>query len=219
MEVNGKLIVNGKKYTLKNAIGYHDHNWGCWNWGDLGWDWGQVTETKNRLDRNDIGKYSLNFGNITDPDYTRSLNSVLNLWRNREVIATFNNKDMQVKHSNFVKEDIPLYPGAILPAGSFPLPLNTNVVVSSTSGDSLNIMFTTDIGHSAPLPITIPMIDSNGKPIKDLNGNVVTDFRIIWEMIGIYQVDGTIKGKPISFTSNGFMEYVSGEPVLPQLKA
>jgi hypothetical protein len=28
-------------------------------------------------------------------------------------------------------------------------------------------------------------------------------------------VNGKIKGKPISFTANGFMEYVSGEPASP----
>jgi hypothetical protein len=28
MKVDGKITVNGKTYTLKNARGYHDHNWG-----------------------------------------------------------------------------------------------------------------------------------------------------------------------------------------------
>ena len=219
MEVNGKFIVNGKNYTLNNATGYHDHNWGYWNWRDLGWDWGQVIQTRYHLDGNDKEKYSINFGNITDPDYTRSLTSVLNVWRNREVIATFTNKDMQVNHSNFVTGDISPSPRVILPGDKFPLPLSTNVVVSSSLGDNLNIKFTTDAGHSAPISITIPMFDTDGNLIKDSNGNVITEFRIILEMIGTYQVDGKIKGKPISFTSNGFMEYVSGEPVSPQIKS
>lgn len=218
MKVNGKFTVDGKEYTLKNVIGYHDHNWGYWDWRDLGWDWGQVTKSENRLDGNDIGKYSINFGNITDPDYIRSLNSDLNLWRDREVIAIFNDKDMQVKHSNFSTEDIHLSSVAILPGNKFPLPRNTKVIVSSKSGNYLNINFTTDAAHSDPIPITIPMHDANGNLIKDSNGNVVTEFRIIWEMIGTYQVDGKIKGKPISFTAKGFMEYVAGGPVLPQLK-
>ena len=210
MEVNGKFTVNGKEYTLKNAIGYHDHNWGYWDWRDLGWDWGQVTQSKNLFDGTDIGKYSINFGNITDSDYTRSLNSDLNLWKNREVIATFSNKDMQVEHSNFSSEDIQLSPVAILPGNKFPLPRNTKVIVSSKSGDYLNINFMTDAEHSDPIPITIPTLDTNG--------NKVTEFRIIWEMRGTYQVNGKIKGKPISFTSSGFMEYVAGGPVLPQPK-
>jgi len=105
MKVNGKLTVDGKEYVLNNVRGYHDHNWGYWNWRDLGWDWGQVTQSKNRLDRNDPGQYSINFGNITDRDYTRSLNSVLNLWKNQNEIATFGKKDIQVKHSNFATKN------------------------------------------------------------------------------------------------------------------
>jgi hypothetical protein len=42
-------------------------------------------------------------------------------------------------------------------------------------------------------------------------------YRIIWEMTGVYQVNGVIDGKPISYTADGFMEYVAGEPVSPVL--
>ena len=211
MEVNGKLIVDGKKYTLKNARGYHDHNWGYWSWGDFGWDWGQVAQTKNCLNGNDIGNYSLNFGNITDARFNLSLKSVLNVWSNREMVTTFSGKDMQVKHSNFVNVAIPLYPGAVLPTGSFPLPLNTDVFASSKTGDYLNIKFTTELGHSAPLPLSVPVIDANG--------NIMVKYRLIWEMVGTYQVDGKIKGKPISYTADGFMEYVSGESISPTLQS
>lgn len=210
MKVNGKYTLDGKEYTLKNAIGYHDHNWGYWDWRDLGWDWGQVTESKNNLEGNDIGKYSINFGNITDSADTQSFNSGLNLWSNRKVIATFTNQEMRVEHSNFNTQDIPLSQVLFLPGNSFPLPFNTRVTVSSGSGDYLNINFTTDFAHSSGIPITIPMLDTNGK--------VVTKFRIIWEMRGAYQVYGKIKGKPVSFNSNGFMEYVAGEEVLPQVR-
>ena len=211
MEVNGKLTADGKKYTLKNAKGYHDHNWGYWNWENLGWDWGQNTQTKNELNGNDIGKYSLNFGNITDASSTQSFKSVLNIWKNREIVATFTNKDMQVKHSNFDKNiTIPLYQGAVLPKGSFPLPINTDISVSSCSRDYLNIKFTADPINCAPLPLSVLTIDENGKPqIK---------YRIIWEMIGIYQVNGEIKGKQVSYTSDGFMEYVSGNAILPNIQ-
>lgn len=211
MKVNGKLIVNGKVYALKNARGYHDHNWGYWAWGDnLGWDWGQVTQTRNCSNGNDIGEYSLNFGNITDSGYTQSMRSVLSVWKNREIAATFTDKDIRINHSNFiyVNEPVPIpYLSAYMPAGSFPLPLDTEILVSSGSGDHLNIEFTTDSEHSTPLPVSVPIIDENV--------NVTLKYRVIWEMIGTYQVNGEIDGKPVSYVSNGFMEYVTGDSVSP----
>jgi hypothetical protein len=207
MKVNGKLTVDGKEYILNNVRGYHDHNWGYWNWDDLGWDWGQVTETKKYSNGNDIGKYSLNFDNFTNANHTRSLNPVLNLWRNQEMVASFSGKHVQIEHSNFVNIDIPLYPGAALPSGSFPLPLNTNISASSKAGDHLSIKFTTELGNTAPIPVPVPVIDSNG--------NLIIKYRLIWEMLGAYKVDGKIKGKPVSYTADGFMEYLSGSSILP----
>ncbi|WP_440945766.1 hypothetical protein ACSAZL_16915 [Methanosarcina sp. T3] len=217
MKVNGELTVDGKMYTLKNARGYHDHNWGYWSWGDnLGWDWGQTTQTKNSLNGSDLGKYSLNFGNITDASFTQSFSSVLRLWRNREIIATFSDADMQVIHSNFVGGPVPVpYLGAYMPPDSFPLPLDTDILASSDSGDYLTIKFTTESVHCVPLLVAVPMTDSNGSPLTDEYGNIIIKYRIIWEMIGTYQVDGEIDGKPISYIADGFMEYVSGEPATP----
>lgn len=217
MKVNGELTVDGKTYTLKNVRGYHDHNWGYWSWGDdLGWDWGQTTQTKNSLNGSDIGKYSLNFGNITDAADTQALTSVLRFWRNREIVATFNGNEMQIIHSNFVFPPVPIpYLNAYLPPGSFPLPLETAILASSASGDSLNITFKTETTHCFPLPVSVPVLDSNGIPMMDADGNPVVEYRTIWEMIGTYQVDGEVDGKPISYTTDGFMEYVTGDAISP----
>ena len=170
MKANGKLTVDGKEYILKNVRGYHDHNWGYWNWDDIGWDWGQVTETKECSNGNDIGKYSLTFANFTDANHTRSINPVLNFWRNQEMVASFRGKHVQIEHSNFLDiGEIPLYPGAVLPAGSFPLPLYTDISASSRNGDHLNVNFTTGPGNSAPIPVPVLMLDSNGQIIISFN--------------------------------------------------
>jgi hypothetical protein len=113
MKVDGKLSVGEDEYLLKNVRGYHDHNWGYWYWGDdIGWDWGQVSQTKSSLNGNDVGEYSLSFGNITDADHTKSTNSVLSVWKNREMIASFTSDEIEIDHPEpyIIDQAIPLPP-------------------------------------------------------------------------------------------------------------
>jgi len=94
-----------------------------------------------------------------------------------------------------------------MPAGAFPLPLKTDVFVSSDCGDYLNIEFTNKPEHCVPLPVTVPTVDENG--------NVTIEYRVIWEMIGTYRVNGEINGETVSYVANGFAEYVTGNAVSP----
>jgi hypothetical protein len=100
-------------------------------------------------------------------------------------------------------------PEYILPQGSFSFPQNTLLNASSGS-DTLKIEFTTQ--RSVPLTVMIPDGSESGN-----ESGAVIKYRIIWEMIGTYQINGVIDGKPISYTADGFMEYVAGEPVSPVL--
>jgi hypothetical protein len=224
MEVSGNLSVAGETYSLNNSRAYHDHNWGYWSWGDdLGWDWGQVSQAGNYSNET-IGEYSLSFGNITNANHSQSVNSVLNIWEDGEIIANFSGEEIQIEHSNLSTADIGIPPAEIppthiLPQGSFPFPQNTLLKASSVS-DTLNIEFTTQ--HPVPLPIMIPDgsevgNESETKVRNEYEGEVGSGikYRIIWEMIGTYQVSGVIDGKPISYTADGFMEYVAGESVSP----
>ena len=103
-----------------------------------------------------------------------------------------------------------LFKTGIAAAGSFPLPLNTNISASSRNGDHLNVNFTTGPGNLAPIPVPVLIFDSNGQ--------IIVKYRLIWEMLGTYNVDGKIKGKPVSYTADGIMEYVSGGSILPTQK-
>ena len=41
LAVDGTLAAGGRVLDLSGAVGYHDHNWGRWHWGDdVGWEWG-----------------------------------------------------------------------------------------------------------------------------------------------------------------------------------
>lgn len=46
LDLAGRLRVGGRDVRLDRAIGYHDHNWGRWRWGDdIGWRWGAFPST------------------------------------------------------------------------------------------------------------------------------------------------------------------------------
>ena len=188
MKVTGKLTINKgmpeeKTYTLKNTRGYHDHNWGFWRWdGDVGWDWGQMTETKNHLDGNDLGKYTLCFGNVTNNNHTESRGAVLNIMKNKKIIGTFKNETIHIQHYNMIA------PIPQLPNNSFPW---VTVITADSGENSMNITFNTE--YFAPMPIQIG----------------ISKYLVIWELTGTYHVSGYIDGKPVSYTSKGFLEYVA----------
>ena len=187
MKVNGTLTtskgtVQEKTYTLKNSRGYHDHNWGYWLWqDDIGWDWGQASESKNHLDGNDVGKYAFCFGNVTNNNHTESKGAVLNIWKNKKIIARFKNETIQIQHYNMTNI-------TGLENNSFPM---DTVLTADFGENSMSITFNTE--YFTPLPIEVG-------PDKYL---------VIWELTGTYEVSGSIDGKPVSYTSKGFMEYVA----------
>ena len=186
MKVTGTLTINKttqweKTYTLKNVRGYHDHNWGYWAWSDdIGWNWGQASETKNHLNGNDIGKYTFSFGDITNNNHTKSKGAVLHIWKNKKLIADFKGDEINISHHTMMPILPPLKP----------FPLNAELNATSNEG-TINILFTTDYATPIPIPIGI------------------YEYLVIWEITGTYDVNGVINGKPVSYTTKGFLEYVA----------
>jgi hypothetical protein len=74
------------------------------------------------------------------------------------------------------------------PNNSFPL---DTVITADYGENSMNITFNTE--HFDLLPIQIG----------------INKYLVIWELTGTYHVSGYIDGKPVSYTSKGFLEYVA----------
>ena len=48
LKVNGVVSLDGIEIPLTSAVGYHDHNWGRFRWGDpFGWDGGLFLEPRD----------------------------------------------------------------------------------------------------------------------------------------------------------------------------
>ncbi|MCZ7391882.1 MAG: hypothetical protein O8C56_00950 [Candidatus Methanoperedens sp.] len=184
MKVNGKFTVNRgtaeeKTYTFKNVRGYHDHNWGYWLWQD---DMGWDWGQATQVKGGDeTGTYAFSFGNITNMNHTGSKSTVLEFWKNKKIIAGFKDNEIQIRHE--IMNTVPILPDA-------PFPLVT--VLNANSGENkLNMVFTTE--HMTPIPIGL---EGGG-------------YRIIWELTGVYEVSGYVNGKPVSYITTGYLEYVA----------
>lgn len=188
MKVNGALTINKgttseKTYLLKNVRGYHDHNWGYWLWEDnIGWDWGQAAEMENFKRTEDTGTYAFSFGNITNKNHTESKKAVLEIWKNKKITAHFEDGEIQIQRD--IMMNVPQ-----LPETHFPLVTSIN---TDSGENTVHIVFTTE--QFTPIPT----------PLESGNG-----YRIIWELIGSYEVSGIIDGKQISYTTKGYLEYVA----------
>lgn len=145
MKVTGtftiKEIISGEQttYELKDLRGYHDHNWGHWDWADIGWNWGQVTQTKNSLNGNDLGTYTVSFGNVMGNE-PASASSVLNVWKNKKIVEEFRNDEVEIEHT---LDSLSL------------LPASTTINAVSDQGN-IEIVFTSDYF------IQIPIISQSG---------------------------------------------------------
>lgn len=188
MTVNGTLTINKgtpseKTYVLKNARGYHDHNWGHWLWrDDMGWDWAQATERTNPQ-TNDTGNYAVSLGNITNNSHTVTRSTVLDVWKNKGIISSFKDSEIQVSRSGMAA-----LPG--LPGNPYP---TVTTITASSGNDNLKIKITTE----QATPIFLPLLP------EGING-----YRIVWEITGKYEVEGNLNGKDVSFTTDGYLEYV-----------
>ncbi|HSX86239.1 MAG TPA: hypothetical protein VLE50_12585 [Cellvibrio sp.] len=207
MRVDGTLTVNKgtadeKTYSFKDARGYHDHNWGYWDWADdMGWDWGQAVEresalcakTKKRHEHRAQGwfkKYkhklcethSLALLNMTDGYDTESSSAVIKLWKGDKRLAVFN-QNVQVHHKMMY---VPYLPNYAIP--------EINFISGVTGNQRVDIVFVTE--NYAPIYLPI-------------DGG----YRIIWELTGKFFVSGYVNKKKIWFVTEGSMEYF-GAPLL-----
>jgi len=170
-KVEGSLTINGVEYNLDGVRGYHDHNFGIWDWDDnIGWDWGQAIEMNDDDPDTDVGRYTIVLGRLTNGSHTSDTGNRLLLWKNKAQIGIFQNVEFEYA----MMEPFLFYPEYI------------NATAQSDD-DSVTSVFHTSSAIPIRIDPTLPFT--------------------IWELTGIYTVTGTIDGKPINFSTEGFAEY------------
>jgi hypothetical protein len=75
LAIDASIVLNGEHLEAAGALGYHDHNWGHFAWGDdFTWEWGSVLPT-------DGGDWAIVYSNLMNRARTHLHLEQLFVWR------------------------------------------------------------------------------------------------------------------------------------------
>jgi hypothetical protein len=192
LAVEGTLLVEDRRYDVRRATGYHDHNWGYWSWGrDMGWDWGYMIEVPTgRAGR--VPPRSIVFGQVTDATRAEAKSDmVLMVWSGRRCAHVFLDEAVTMAVEGHLSDvDIPRVPGLMaLLEPERPL-VPQRVVIEAREGvDWIEIQLR--VGQAMSFVIPHPQ---------------GPDITTVSELIGCYDVRGSLDGEEFRFSYMGFAE-------------
>ncbi len=87
---SGQVVIEGRSLALSNALAYHDHNWGGFNWRELSWQWGHATSTTGGE------PLSMVFARLLNRAETEVYVQALLLWRGQRQFRVLRNEEIEV---------------------------------------------------------------------------------------------------------------------------
>lgn len=194
LAVDGTVRIRGREYPLQGATGYHDHNWGLWDWGGgLGWNWGYVIQVPATRRSRQAPPLSLVFGRVSSrsPGAAAS-DAALGVWAGRRCTQIFVGDAVRIGSSGTLDgARVPRIPGvmALLCPGQ-PTDIPARMSIHAGEGpDTVDVELETE----AAMQFLIP------RP-GDLGHTTIT------ELVGRYSVRAVLDGRVTEFTYTGFAE-------------
>lgn len=193
-DVEGTLLLGGREIPLRGGSGYHDHNWGTWDWGrDIGWDWGYIIQpAPNGARRNGTPPLSIVFGQVTDATRaTAKSDLVVLVWQGESWSRAFLADAVSIRTVGERRYgDVPRIPGVMaLLAPERPRIPEVVEIRAADGDDILEITLRVD----AAMQFLIPHPATDGRTT-------------IAELVGEYTVRGRLDGKDVAFRYVGFAE-------------
>ena len=193
-DVEGTLVLQGREIALRGASGYHDHNWGSWDWGrDIGWDWGYILEAPaNGRSKRAATPLSIVFGRVTDGARTAARSDLVVLvWEGDRWSRAFVGDAVSIAvHGERRYGDVPRIPGVMsLLVPERPVIPELVEIRAADGDDVLDIAFRVD----SAMQFLIPHPTTDGRTT-------------ISELVGEYTVRGTLDGRAVRFSYVGFAE-------------
>jgi hypothetical protein len=134
----GTVRSSGKTHHLRDAIAYHDHNWGNFAWGaDSAWEWGYGAPSDAEC------PWSFMFVRLSNRAMSSTRTQALTLWRGSEIVRSFRGRDLRVSTSGFRSAErvfkIPAVMGLLAPGSATEVP-QTLTITADADGDTLEIV-------------------------------------------------------------------------------
>ncbi|MBI3015726.1 MAG: hypothetical protein HYY65_11875 [Candidatus Tectomicrobia bacterium] len=193
LAVEGSVRIAGCEYRIEGATGYHDHNWGYWNWGtDLGWDWGYLIQSPPRT-RNGSPPVSIVFGQVTDATRAAAKSDlVLLVWVGERCAQVFLDEAVDIATAGeLTGVAIPRVPGVMaLLAPPRVSGIPRQLRIRAEDGED-RVEIRMDVENALQFLVPHPV-----------GGGTTT----IAELVGPYQAQGVLGGRAFAFTYAGFAE-------------
>jgi hypothetical protein len=190
LAATGMLVIGQRVYPLEKAPAYHDHNWGHWDWGDdFSWQWGFALPPRNGV------PWTVVFDQMTNRGRNKALELKLTLWKESKLHRLFMHEEIRLQQDGFLTmtslSKFPHTMALVAPELTTDVPRRFEVSAKRDS-DWLRCVFTSqDLAQ-----LVVP---------DDLDLGVT----IINEVSGQMEVEGQVKGEPVSMAGEGFFEFLT----------
>lgn len=204
-DVEGTLRLRGREIPLRGASGYHDHNWGTWDWGrDIGWDWGYIIQRPEPPARSGGARsarrngpavaepVSIVFGQVTDATRASARSDLVVLvWQGDRWSRAFLADAVSIETAGERRYgDVPRVPGVMTLLAPARPRIPERVHIRAADGDD---HLTITLAVDAAMQFLIPHPSTTGHTT-------------ISELLGEYHVQGVLDGEPVDFRYVGFAE-------------
>ncbi len=192
LAVSGHVRVGERRIQLNNALGYHDHNWGHFAWGDdFAWEWGSIVPSRSS------NPWSAVYARMTDRNRGAVRTQGLFLWNGSRQARFFRDRDMTVtlegrtELSNVFK--LPPLVGLLASGTCTDVPRRL-VAHAACGRDEVLLTFHTNAVSQVVIP----------------NETTTDGVTTLNEASGSVVMSGTVDGQPMDLEGAGVFEFIRG---------
>jgi hypothetical protein len=186
----GTVTLGSKRYEIREAVAYHDHNWGNFAWGeDFAWEWGSALASGAQA------QWSMVYARMSDLGRNVSRGQGLFVWRGAHFHSLFRDDEIETRYVGrlFAPSPLKLPPVMALlsPGGAQDVPARLEISARG-KGDHLQVAFLTE----DVVQVIIP---------NDADVNGVT---VLNEVVGRVSARGAVRGSAVEMDGPGVFEFI-----------